>query len=178
MHRSKIIPKHRAPTRVLPICICLLSLVLSANGGELSAVKEAPRAGLLLPDLEGRLHDLGELGGKVVMVNFWASWCTPCIEEMPSIQRLADAMRGKPFVVIGVNVAEGELRVKTMVRRLGIGFPVLLDKDSAVFHRWGATVLPTTYLLDGEGTIRYVGRGPLEWDEADVIDMLAGLGAE
>jgi thiol-disulfide isomerase/thioredoxin len=75
---------------------------------------------------------------KVVLVNFWASCCTRCIEEMPSLQPLAELMRDKPFAVLGVKMDEGELRAKTMVQQLGIGFPVLIDKDSAVFHRWGA----------------------------------------
>ena len=67
--------------------------------------------------------------------------------------------------------------MKAMVQQLGISFPVLLDKDSAVFHRWGATLLPTTYVLDGEGAVRYVGRGPLEWDAPDIAEALERLGA-
>jgi len=94
---------------------------------------------------------------------------------MPSLNRLADAMTERPFAVVGVNVEEGELRVKTAVRRLGIGFPVLLDKEGAAFHRWEATVLPTTYVLDGEGHVRYVGRGPLEWDGAEIIEQVEDL---
>ena len=134
---------------------------------------------LRLPDLDGQERSLDELKGKVVLVSFWASWCTPCLEEMPSIQRLAEDLRDKPFAVIGVNVGESPLRVKTMVRRLGIGFPVLLDRDSAVFDRWGATVLPTTYVLDAEGVVRFVGRGPLEWDSNAVMSILEGaVGAE
>ncbi len=64
-----------------------------------------------------------------------------------------------------------------MVQQMGVGFPVLIDKDSAVFHRWGGTVLPTTYVLDGEGAVRYVGRGPLEWDAPDIVEVLERLGA-
>jgi peroxiredoxin len=91
---------------------------------------------------------------------------------MPSIQRLADALRDRPFAVIGVNVGEGELRARAVVQQLGIRFPVLIDKDSAAFQRWGATVLPTTYVLDGEGLTRYVELGPLEWDSVELIDLL------
>jgi hypothetical protein len=94
---------------------------------------------------------------------------------MPSIQRLADAMRGRPFVVVTVNVGEGELRAKAMVERLGLGLPVLLDKDSAVFDRWQATVLPTTYLLDAAGVPRFVGRGPLEWDGLEASALVERL---
>lgn len=130
---------------------------------------------LTLPDLEGRERSLVELRGKVVLVNFWASWCSPCLEEMPSLQRLANGMRDRPFVVIGVNVAEGEGRVKAVVQQLDIAFPVLLDEDSAVFTRWGARLLPTTYVLDREGVVRYIGRGPLEWDGVEASEMLNAL---
>lgn len=175
MHRSQSRSKHRALSRVLTVCVCLLSTATCADGGSLSKTDGSWHPELLLPSLDGDRLALADLKGQVVLVNFWASWCVPCIEEMPGIRRLADRMRGKPFAVIGVNVAEGEMRVRTAARRLKLGFPVLLDRDSATFNRWGATVLPTAYILDGDGAVRYVGRGPLEWDGADVIDLLEGL---
>ena len=153
-----------------------MSLAPVTAAGELSPVAGAAPPDLALPDLDGRQRRLGEFEGQVVLVNFWASWCTPCVKEMPSIQRLAESMRGKPFAVVGVNVGEGRLRVKTAAARLGIEFPVLLDRESVAFDAWGASGLPTTYLLDREGAIRYVGRGPLEWDSAAIIDVLEQIG--
>lgn len=143
--------------------------------GELSPPPDGPRLSLSLPDLAGQQRSLEEFSGRVVLVNFWASWCSPCIKEMPSIHRLIEAMRDKPFAVIGVNVAEPALRARTAAGRLHLGFPVLLDTDSTVFKGWGATILPTTYILDGEGRVRYIGRGPMEWDRPDLIDMLVKL---
>jgi thiol-disulfide isomerase/thioredoxin len=164
---------------LVPFVLVYLSLVATTTGaGELSAAAASAPVELSLPDLEGRERRLDEFKGKVVLVNFWASWCTPCIEEMPSLQRLEGLMRGKAFAVVGVNVAEAQRRVKAMVERLAIGFPVLLDSDNAVFHRWGGTVLPTTFVLDGEGLVRYVGRGPLEWDALDVVQTLERIGAD
>ena len=165
---------------VIPVLVALAVLSLcsdAANGGELSPAPAAAPVELRLPDLDGQDRSLDDFRGKVVLVNFWASWCTPCVQEMPSIQRLAELMRDRPFAVVGVNVAEHARRAKAMAERLGIGFPVLLDRESDVFHRWGGTVLPTTYVLDGAGVIRYVGRGPLEWDEPHIVKTLEGLGA-
>ena len=160
---------------VLGLLQAFLSLAPAVVAGELWPVVPTQPSALLLPDLGGQERGLEELRGKVVLVNFWASWCAPCIAEMPSIQRLAEAMRGRPFAVVGVNVGEGARRVRTVADRLGIDFPVLLDEDSKVFDAWGAKVLPTSYVLDPAGVIRYVGRGPLEWDASDVVETLEGL---
>lgn len=146
-----------------------------ALAGELTGVSDEADLQFRLPDLNGQVRDLGEFNDKVLLVNFWASWCAPCIEEMPSIQRLAEAMHGKPFAVIGINEGEAKRRVQAMVERLGIEFPVLLDRDGIVFKAWGANVLPTTYVLDRNGRVRYLGRGPLEWDQDEMIDLLLRL---
>jgi thiol-disulfide isomerase/thioredoxin len=169
----------RKPVRI-GIGAALIVLVLGVFAragwaGELSTVAAAPSPGLVLPDLGGRERRLDDFAGKVVLVSFWASWCRPCVEEMPTIRRLVEAMRDRPFAVVAVNVGESRRRVQAAARRLGIDFPVLLDKDSTVFEAWGATVLPTAYVLDRAGRVRYVGRGPLEWDRVDIVELLQDL---
>ena len=149
--------------------------VTTAGAGELSEVHDGPRYELSLPDLHGRQRSLQEFAGQVLVVNFGASWCPPCIHEMPSIQRLADELRGQPFTVLGVNVAEADRRARNMVLRLELDFPVWLDRDGSAFERWEATVLPTTYVLDVTGAIRYIGRGPLDWDRVDIVDTVKAL---
>lgn len=156
----------------------LLALGLYAPGAPAGELSEAPVAlalELSLPDLSGQPRSLDEFSGKVVLVNFWASWCRPCIEEMPTLQRLAEAMRDRPFAIIGVNVGETRRRVQAAVKRLGIDFPVLLDKDNVVFRRWGATVLPSAYVVGRDGRIRFIASGPLEWDRVDIVEMLREL---
>jgi thiol-disulfide isomerase/thioredoxin len=160
-------------TRLVQAGLILCPLVLAA--GEISESSPAPAPGLRLPDLSGRERGLAEFQGKVLLVNFWASWCSPCVEEMPSLERLAAQMRGKPFALVGVNVEESRFRAMTMAQRLKLDFPILLDADGTVFRRWGATVLPTTYVLDARGLVRYVAQGPIDWDAADVLAMLQGL---
>ena len=86
-----------------------------------------------------------------------------------------ETMADAPFAVIGVNVGETERRVQAAVKRLRMEFPILLDKDSAAFKGWGANVLPTAYVLDRNGWVRYIGRGPMEWDRVDIVDRLVQL---
>ena len=149
----------------------------AAPAGVLEADPDGRRPELQLPDLEGHTVDLGQYRGRVVLVNFWASWCTPCVEEMPDILRLKAAMRDTPFAVIGVNVAEARLRARTATQRMGLDFPVLLDRDQAAFRAWGAEVLPTSYVLDVDGRIRYVAQGPLDWDDTAIVAKLKALAA-
>ena len=170
--------KHRTATGIVLILLALLVLglyPLSGAAGELSEVPVTQRLEMKLQDLSGQQRSLDEFAGKVLLVNFWASWCRPCIEELPGIRRLMEAMADAPFAVIGVNVGEGERRVQATVQRLRMEFPILLDKDSATFKGWGANVLPTAYVLDGSGRVRYVGRGPVEWDRGDIVEMLMQL---
>ena len=160
----------------------LISQVMSANNLNAQALvnytgKFTP-PDFALVKTDNQKVSLSDFRGKVVLVNFWASWCLPCIEEMPSVKRLAQAMRDKPFAVIGVNVGEGKRRVQATAKRLQIDFPVLLDSDSSVFEGWGANLLPTAYVLDRSGRVRHIARGPMEWDRADLIEMLVQLAEE
>lgn len=173
---KRVAPGHAAGMLLTLSLLCLAPL--PAPAGELSQVSGALSPGLRLPDLAGRRRSLDEFAGRVVLVTFWASWCRPCIEEIPGIRRLSEAMADQPFAVVGVNVGERERRVQAAVGRLGITFPVLLDRDSTTFKAWGADVLPTAYLLDGFGRVRYVARGPLEWDRDDIIERLQQMAAE
>ena len=155
-----------------------MSITLSAltvQAGELRELPDGLQAELSLPDLHGEQRSLVEFRGQVVLLSFWASWCTPCIQEMPSIQRLQQRLHGRPFAVLGVNVGERERRVQTVARQLGLDFPVLLDRDSSEFKRWGGEMLPTSYVLDSDGAARFVALGPLDWDAADVVDTLKAL---
>ena len=166
---------YRVIATLLPLLWSLWLLPFPATAAEVSEVPMAPQPAFSLPDIDGQLHSLDEFADKVLLVNFWASWCTPCIQELPGIRRLSAAMRGLPFAVIGINVGEAQRRVMAAATRNEMNFTVLLDTDSAVFRSWGASVLPTTYVLDRKGRARYLGRGPQEWDRADIIEMLRGL---
>jgi thiol-disulfide isomerase/thioredoxin len=130
---------------------------------------------LVLRDLEGREHRLADYKGKVVIINFWATWCEPCREEMPSLQRLADAMAGKPFVLLAVDMAEGEPRIRDFLKQTPVRFPLLLDRDGAVAKAWKVKLLPTTLVIDPAQRRRHVAYGDLAWDSAAIKSTVERL---
>jgi thiol-disulfide isomerase/thioredoxin len=147
-----------------------------AGAGELSEVAppiEAPA--LALPDLEGVPHHLDDYRGRVVLVNFWATWCLPCLREMPGIKRLQEVMAGRPFQVLAVNVEESERRIRGFKERLDLDFVMLRDGSGRAFRTWKVRVFPTSYLIDPQGRIRFAAVGPIEWDSEEAVQAVEGL---
>lgn len=128
-----------------------------------------------LRDLDNQLHRLSEYKSKVVLVNFWASWCIPCLREMPGMQRLADHFKDRPFEILAVNVSEQRARVTHQAKRINADFTILLDEDGETFKRWQARIFPTSFIIDPDGKIRYQAVGPLEWDSDEVISTIREL---
>ncbi len=168
---------HDANLRILGLVLAL-TLALPAWAGELRTLEARAAPVLELPDLNGDIHHLDDWRGQVILLNFWASWCHPCVEEMPGIQRLIGQMQGRGFLVVGVNVAEASRRASRIVEQLGLGFPILLDAEGETFHAWGGKVLPTSALIDRQGRLRYLGLGPLDWDGVEALGRIEALLAE
>src|SRR5215213_7007464 len=132
-----------ASLRALLLWLIFITPAISASTLTPWDVGTAPA--LALKDLEGREHHLADYRGKVVLVNFWATWCEPCRQEMPSIQRLSAKLSGKPFVVLAVNVDEPAARIRKFLMDTGFDQPVLLDVNKSVTKQWSARVLPVTF---------------------------------
>ena len=107
---------------------------------------------------------LADYRGQVVLVNFWATWCEPCRTEMPAIDRVYRQQQGRGFEVLAVDVEEGAGQVQTYQAELGLSFPALLDADGTVSRSYRARGLPTSFLVDRQGTIRFVKVGALDED--------------
>jgi len=141
----------------------------------LKAELNKPAPDFTLVDLKGRSWKLSELRGKVVFINFWATWCPPCIKEMPSLERLQEKLEDQPFTILTVNVGEPKYKVWKFTRLIDFTLPVLLDTRSEAFTGWDASVLPTSFLLDTEGRIRYQVVADLEWDSERVVSLIRTL---
>ena len=152
-----------------------LLLWCAAASAQLPSWSGGPAPTLRLLDLDGKEHALEAYRGKVVLINFWATWCEPCKDEMPSIERLRRSLEGRPFAVLAVNLAEPDSRVQRFLREVPLGFPVLMDRDTAAAKAWKARVLPATYIVGPDGRIRYSYLGELDWSREPVRKQIAEL---
>ena len=136
-----------------------------------------PYSQLALEDLAGKTHRLADYKGKVVLINFWATWCPPCRAEMPSMQRLKDLMAGKPFAILAVDMAETKPEIHDFLREIKpkVDFTILLDKDGKALKDWKVFVFPTSFILDAEGVLRYSLLGATEWDGPDTVKKIEAL---
>lgn len=154
----------------------LLNCGTQAAGFEVRAATPAPE--LQAQDLAGAPKNLANYRGKVVLLNFWASWCPPCLREMPSMERLRMKMTGRPLAIVALDSAETPAEVNAYLSRMKLGFPILLDPDGSNTKRWKVFALPTSFLLDADGRVRYVLTGPTEWDEGEALGVIESLLAE
>jgi peroxiredoxin len=129
-----------------------------------------------LPDLEGHPVRLRQFQGKVVLLNFWATWCTPCRLEMPSMERLYQTFKRTEFVLVGVSLdRQGAAVVRPFVEELQLTFPIVLDATAEVARAYGVRGLPTTYLVDPDGQLIGAAVGGRDWARPEAKALIAGL---
>ncbi|SCZ61252.1 TlpA family protein disulfide reductase [Thiohalomonas denitrificans] len=133
---------------------------------------------LNLPGLQGETFDLQSYEGRVVLVNFWATWCPPCVHEIPSLGRLQEQFEEQGFSVLAVDVGEDEVTVRRFLEKRPVAFPVLLDLAGEAVNAWNVSAFPTNFLIDAQGRIRYSYYGALEWDAPEVVAIVKKLLAE
>lgn len=174
------------------IMFVLAALMLSASAGFAANVttEEILRIGLQplkegtemvdfeLQDLSGSTRRLSDFKGKVVFLNFWATWCGPCRFEMPSMERLYRSLKSKGLEIVAVNLQEDRKSVQRFVDEYGLSFPVLLDTTGRIGAAYGARSIPTTYVVDRDGFVIAGTIGTREWDTEEYIRFFEKLLAE
>jgi thiol-disulfide isomerase/thioredoxin len=158
-----------------PISALLAAMPAAASPATLAPWSGGQPPAFMLDDLTGTAQRLDTFRGQVVLVHFFATWCEPCIFEMASLQRLAQASRDRPLAIVAVNVGELDLRVRAFFEKRPVEFPVLLDRDRATAKAWGISALPATVVLDVSLHPRLSVDGDLDWTRPDVLSAIAAL---
>jgi peroxiredoxin len=127
-----------------------------------------------LTDLDGKSQSLSQYRGKIVLLNFWATWCKPCTTEMPAMQTTYDKLRDKGFVVLAVNELEDDAKVREHIKQYGHTFPVLMDHDNKVANQFGVFGLPVSVFIDQEGRVQEYIKGGL-LTEQKINDVVARI---
>jgi len=165
-----------ARTRFLraALALCLLAPAV-ACADALQPGTGAPAPALTGKTLDGGTFALEAYRGRVVIVNFWATWCVPCVVEMPSLQRLRERLATRRVEVVAVNFQENAARIAPFVERMGITFPVVRDHDGTIRTAWNVTVFPTTFVVGPDRRIAWVATGEVDWDDPRVESRILGL---
>lgn len=152
----------------------IIAITLPASASELER-RTAPTPAFVLPSLDYVDLSLETLRGRAVIVHFFATWCEPCREELPSLQRLATRLDGKPVTVIAISVAEVPPRVRRFLQSTSVAFPVLLDQDRAVARAWNISALPSTVILGVDLKPRLGVESDYDWDRVDAGALIETL---
>jgi peroxiredoxin len=152
------------------------TLLLALLAGTATATGPAPPApDFVLPARAGGVVRLSELKGQVVMINFWATWCGPCRQEMPLLQQIHVKYEPLGFTMLGVNVEPDSVAAQNWLKGMPVSFPIVFDRKSEVSSSFGVEAMPSSVLIDREGRVRHVHRGYKPGDEAVYADLVRGL---
>ena len=135
--------------------------------------KQAPSFGL--KDLNGEEVKLKDHRGKIVFLNFWATWCLPCLKEIESMKELYTEFKDRGFIILAVDYKDGTEKVRAFQEEFKLNFPVLLDSDGSVASRYGVRLLPTTYLIDREGYFIGGAIGSRDWASKEAFELINHL---
>src|SRR5262249_38039623 len=164
-----------ASLQALGVSVLLGVFCVGIAAQELTLWTSGPTPLLTLTDHRGINHTLAASRGRVVLVNFWATWCEPCREEMPVLQALQDKLGKERLVVLAVNYGESLEKVQQFAHHTPVDFPLLLDRHMEAAKAWQVRVLPTSFVLGQDGGIRDRAGGMLDWRDAHVVKLLTAL---
>lgn len=157
---------------LLILAACLAWTAAGCGRGPTVAEVGKPAPDFTLVDRSGKTWTLSELKGQVVFVNFWATWCPPCREEMPSMQRLHAIMPKDSFKMLAILNKDEPQLADNFAAKLNLTMPILADRDNLVGARYGLTGVPETFIVDKQGVLREKFLGPARWDSPQSVQML------
>ncbi len=160
--------------RLCKTSLLVLSFLLISMPAWTASVS-GPAPNFTLKSLNGKNLKLSEMAGNVILVNFWASWCGPCLQEMPLLNNIHKKYEPLGFTVLGVNVEENSDNARAFLADRGVDFPVLLDNKNLVSKLYDVVVMPTTVLVDRDGNMRFLHQGYKSGDEAQYRKMVKKL---
>ncbi|WP_373852197.1 TlpA disulfide reductase family protein [Bradyrhizobium sp.] len=167
-----------AARTVVALFAATLWLASSLNSSALEfESRQGPPQSFVLQSVDARTVDLRSLHGRIVIVHFFATWCEPCREELPALQRLAARLNPQSVEIVAISVAEVELRVRRFLEAMPVSFPVLLDQDRAVAKAWNISTLPSTIIIDSDLRPRLMVEHDISWDRLDpkqIVEMIDG----
>jgi len=153
--------------------VVLSSLPASAQSGN-ALLLESPNHAVEALDFttttpEGEEVKLSDFEGQVVFLNFWATWCTPCLQEMPAMDGLQAKLQDEPFQVLAVNMQESAERIQQWRKKFDFSFPIIMDNEGEIGRTYGVDRIPTTYIIDRRGNVVSRALGPREWDGEEAV---------
>jgi len=170
--------KNNYSQAVMVLLVAIFAVAVSGglawSMGSRVPVVGTPAEDFRLVDLEGKQQSLSQYRGKVVLVNFWATWCKPCTTEMPAMQTTYDKLRDKGFVVLAINELEDDAKVREHIKQHGHTFPVLMDRENKVANQFGVFGLPVSVFIDEKGVVQEYIKGGLLTEQL-IFDVVAKI---
>jgi len=161
---------------LIPLWLFTLVAFAAPPQQTLTPVEKLPLApNFELKDIDDTSYRLSKARGKVVIINFWATWCPPCRKEMPSMQRAWEQLKDEGVEMWAINVGESDDEIFQFSADYPVDFPLLLDLDSSVTDQWPVIGLPSTFIVDTEGRIAYRAIGGREWDAPELLEQIRTL---
>lgn len=155
----------------------LFSLKVNAEfSTDLTFIDHKPPApDFSLPDMQGKLHKLSDYRGKPVIVSFWATWCPPCLREIPQLNRAWKKLKDEDVVMLFVNINEGIETIEAYEKKVPIHLTILRDETAGQLHNWNMIGLPAAFIVDPEGRVVYQALAEREWDSDAILNKVRAL---
>jgi len=169
-----VLDRHKFPDKPIPMSTMEKKIIGVDSSIKAFKGNNTPNT-IQLVDAYGNTFTKENYKGQVTVVNFWATWCPPCVQEIPSLNRLKKKMSGLPFELISINYAEDKETILSFMEKVNVEFPVLLDHSGNFAKKWKVITYPSTFVIDTNGKIRYGVNAAIEWDDPKLIETIQSL---